>query len=276
MSKRDLDKLRQVLVLVLSVPVKPGATHRLRLDAVFEARLSEAIVLSRYLEEAYERGVQLARGLIDTKNLGLGKLYSEAIIDAFDFTGRRPLPGLFYSALMLSVVAGYSSETGRGVVAEANRLVRLVPYGNDVEDSIALIEGLEGVGASDHLLTLDRQGVGKSSVRLHALSIGDIAERLSSMDMGFLYNLRGFNVLRENSSLVASSNTLVEALLRAYYNLGVRIGVFDKIDVGESLMKYFMGLDRGEYKKRYDNDHLLGAVLFSIGLVHLEKSLPLP
>lgn len=276
MSDRDLDKLKQALMLTLSVPVKPGAVHRLRLDALFEARLSEAVVLSRYIEEAYERGVQLAKGSIDTRSLGLGKLYSQAVIDAFDFVGKRPLPGLFYSSIMLSIVAGYSSETEKDVITEANKLVRLVPYGSDVEDTLALIEGLEGIGASDHLLALDQQGISKRSIRLHALSIGDIAEKLSSMDKGFLYNLRGFSLLRETTNIALSSNNLVEAILRAYYHLGVKIGVFREINEGASLMRYFMELDRGEYKKRYENDQLLGAVVFSVGLVHLKKSLPLP
>ncbi|NOZ31360.1 MAG: hypothetical protein GXO68_05385 [Crenarchaeota archaeon] len=276
MSDRDLDKLKQALMLTLSVPVKPGAVHRLRLDALFEARLSEAVVLTRYMEEAYEKGVQLAKGSVDTKSLGLGKLYSQAVIDAFDFVGKRPLPGLFYSGIMLSVVAGYSSETGKDVITEANKLVRLVPYGSDVEDTLALIEGLEGVGASDHLLALDQQGISKRSVRLHALSIGDVAEKLSSIDKGFLYNLRGYGLLKETANSLLTCSNLVEAILRAYYYLGVKMEIFKRINEGTSLMRYFMELDRGEYKKRYDNDQLLGAVLFVAGLVHLRKSLPLP
>ncbi|MMZ70141.1 hypothetical protein D1872_331200 [compost metagenome] len=52
--------------------------------------------------------------------------------------------------------------------------------------------------------------------------------------------------------------------------------MFEKLSEGASLMRYFMQLDRGEYKKKYDNDRLLGAVLFSVGLVHIAKGLPLP
>lgn len=275
MSDRVLDKLGQALLVTISTPFKPGATHRLRFDAVFEARLSEAVVLFKYMGEAYERGAQLARGDVDAKGLGLGRLYSRALMDAFNFTGKRPLPGLFYSGIMLSVVAGYS-ESGGDVVADSNKLVRLVPYGSSVEDAVALIEGLEGVGASDHLLALDRGGVTKSSVRLHALSIGDLAEKLSVTDKGFLYNLKGYNVLREASGVAASSSSIAEAVLRVYHRLGVEAGLFKALPPGESLMKYLMDLDRGEYKGSYANDHMLGAVYFSVGLAHLKKDLPLP
>ena len=275
MASRDLDRLRQALLLVLSTPAKPGATHRLRLDTIFETRISEIVVLFNYMEQAYEKGRQLGMGDIDAKSLGIGKQFSEALRDSFDFTGRKPLPGIVYSAILASVAAGYSSVTGKDIIVEAGRLARIVPYSSDVEDAVGLLEGLESIGLSDYILHLDKAGITKRSIRLNSLSVGDIAERLFDIDTGFAFNVRHFSILKHACSEVSRSVNLLEASIRAFYIMGLERGVFGKI-AHDKILEYFIKLDKKDYKNSYDNDKLLGGAYLTVALVHLRKPLPLP
>ncbi len=273
-GERRIDRLRELLLLVLSAPVKAGAVHRLRLDPEFEARLSEATILFKYLEEAFNKGRNLAKGILDAKSLGLGSLFSSALKDAFDFTEKKPLPGLSFASLSLALIAGYASITGRDVISEMRRLVRLTLYSNPSDETIAMVEGLEAIGGSDYLLALERNDITKRSIRLNALTIGDIAEKLQSIDSGFLYNIKGIGVIREISSSTSLSKNIIEAIIKAYYLLGVRNSIFAPVE-NQRIIDYMISLEK-KGKAIEKGNRLLGGVYLSIGLIHVEKPLPLP
>lgn len=275
MPQRDLDRLRQALLIVLSTPVKPGATHRLRLDALFETRLSESVILFNYIEQAFEKGIKLGRGDIDTKGLGLGRMIADALRDTFDFTGRKPVPGIIYSAIAIAIATGYSSVSGKSVVYEANRLSRILPYSTGVSDAIDFVEGLEGVGVSDYLLNLDRKGITRHSIRLNSLSLGDLAEILYELDAGFAFNARHFTSIKNAYNEALSANNILEASLRAFYKIGLDRGLFESV-LKDGILEYFIKLDKGMLGKSQDNDRLLGCTYAGVALAYMEKPLPLP
>ncbi len=273
---RDLERLYQSLLMTLSAPVKPGAVHRLRVDPVFERRLSQAVVLSKWMSEAYERGRMLARGRVDSKSLGLGKLVGEALRDSFEFTESRPIPGLVAAAITLSVVAGYASVSGRRVPEEARRLSRLLMYGSSYADSEALVGGLEAVGASDYLLRLEEAGLSRRLIRLEGRSLGDVFEALSGLDSGFLFNARGVDSILEGYSRALQASNIVEAVIVLFYYYGRARGVFKDLRAGARIIDYFVRLEKGRMFQGYQNDVLLGGVLWSLSLAHLDRGLALP
>jgi hypothetical protein len=275
LETRILDKLKELLVVLISAPVKPGAVHRLRLDPSFEARLAEVVVIFKYVEEAFRKGRELAQGSLDSRSLGLGGLFARALRDSFEFTGRRPLIGLVYASLSTSIAAGYSSITGRSIVEEARRIVRTVLYGNEPGDTISLIEGLEAVGASDYLLELERHDITKRSVSLNMLSIGDLAEKLQGVDCGFLYNIRGISKIKELYSTILKASNLVEAIIKAYYIIGTEHGMFERNVPDKKLFAYMVRLEK-ENRFSDEGNSLLGGVFIPVAFRHLESSFPLP
>ncbi len=273
--ERTLDKLKELMVIVISTPVKAGAIHRLKIDPSFESRLAEAVVTFKYIEEAFERGRGLAKGSLDSHTLGLGTLFGRAVRDAFEFTGRKPLVGLVYASLSLAVVAGYADVTGRGVLEEAGRIVRTVLYGNEPEDTVALVEGLEAVGASDYLLKLEKSNITKRSVRLNMLPIGDLAEKLQEVDEGFSYNIRGITRIRDLYSGLHNVRNLAEAIIKTYYRLGVARGLFTKNIPEDKIFGYMVKVEK-EGKLGEEGNRLLGGVYLPVGFRHLEAGLALP
>ncbi|MEB3787187.1 MAG: hypothetical protein GSR78_00360 [Desulfurococcales archaeon] len=270
---RAIDRIRAALFIVVSTPLKPGALHRLVADTMFEVRLAEAAVTARYIGEAFERGSLLGRGKIDYRRLGLGRLFGDALRDLLDFTGERPIPGLVYSSLIAGVVAGYSSEAGGRPSEVAKKLSAHAVYGSDPEDAVALVEGLEAIGASDLVWALENEGLTKRAIRLQSYTIGDVTERLSARDTGFLFNATGYRLLQAALREALASSSMVEATARAFYRLGVETGRIPEMPAGTSLARYLYELDK-KRRDRESNNPLLGGTLLAVAIASVEKGLP--
>ncbi len=268
---RVLDRLRLALLMVVSAPVKPGTVHRLRLDPDYEVRLAEVTVVSRYLDEAYERGRMLAAGRVDARSLGLGRLFSQAVRDVFEFTEEKPLAGLAFAALGASVVVGYSSETGREVADEFKRLARLLVYGTGSEDTLAFLDGLEAIGYADALLELDKAGISRRLISLEDLPLGEVLEKIQSVDTGFAFNLRGYNTLLVAWRRARQSKSLVELVLRAFYELGVDSGIIPEAR-GNSISSHLASLDKRLEKG--STDKLLGGTAWIALMENAFRGLP--
>jgi len=270
---RDIDRLRASLLIVVSAPLKPGAIHRLVGDPRFEVRLAEAAALFKFLDEAVERGVQLGKGKIDYRRLGLGRLFGDAARDVLDFTGERPIPGLAYALLVSGIVYGYSSATGIRASEAARRLSTQAVYGSTPEDAIALVEGLEAIGASDLVWALENEGLSKRAIRLHSYTLGDVTEKIAGQDTGFLFNASGFRILQAALREALESASMVEATARAFYRLGVETGRIPEMPKGASLGRFLYELDK-KIREKGKNNGLLGGTLFSTALASVEKGLP--
>jgi len=270
---RDIDRLRASLLIVLSAPLKPGALHRLVADPRFEVKLAEAAALYKFIDEAVGKGTQLGRGKLEYKGLGLGRLFGEAARDLLDFTGEKPLPGLVYAALVSGLVYGYSAATGSKPSEAARKLSKHAVYGSSPEDAVEFVEGLEAIGASDLVWALENEGYTKRSIRLNSYSIGDITEKLGSMDTGFLFNLVGYRVLQEAIREALASKSMVEATARAFYRLGVETGRIPEAPKGVSLGKYLYNLDK-KIREKSTNNPLLGGTLLAVVVASVERGLP--
>ncbi len=273
MDSRALDRARLALTMVISAPVKPGTVHRLVMDPVYEVRVAESIVLMRYLDEAFDRGAQLARGSIDARSLRLGQLFSKAVRDMFDFTEERPLAGLAFASLAASVVAGYASVTGRDTMEEFRRLARLAAYASSGEDTLEFISGLEAIGFSDALLELERKGYTRRRISLEDLPIGEILEELSHIDTGFWFNIRRAQSVIDIWKRVRGSTSIVELVVRTFYNLGVEVGALPRVDEEKaSLLQSLAGLDRR--LERGATDSLLGGTALIAIMHNVAEGLP--
>ena len=218
MSEKILPIL-EAYSLTLSAPIKPGALHRLIASPEYEIRLVEMVSVVPSLEEAYRRGEALARGSIDARMLGLGALTGKALLSAFEKTEVRPLSGLIASMVAASAALGYYRGLGKISPPEALRRIAKYLYSSPPEDSIALIRGLEAVTERDLILLLDRSGITPNRIELEGIRLGDIYEILSTLDKGFLVNLRGVNTIFELRSEIVNSSNIVEGIVRAYIRL---------------------------------------------------------
>ncbi len=251
--------------------MKPGTVHRLVRDKSYEVRLAEVIVASRYLEEAYSRGRRLAEGRLDARGVKLGHLFSQAVRDVFDFTGERPVAGLIFSGLVSTLVAGYSTVTGRDPLEEFRRLSRTLAYQTGGDDTVEFMEGLESVGYSDAILKLDAQGVTKRHVSLEDTPLGEVLEKINDVDTGFSFNLRGSTLIMEVWRNVKSSRSLVELVLRSFYELGVRTGRLPEAR-GNSIFRHLLSLE--SKIERGATDSLLGGTAYIAVLGNVTRGLP--
>ncbi len=251
--------------------MKPGTVHRLVKDKSYEVRLAEVIVASRYLEEAYSRGRRLAEGRLDARGVRLGSLFAQAVRDVFDFTGERPVAGLIFAGLASTLVAGYSSATGRDPLEDYRRLSRTLAYQTGGEDTVEFIEGLESVGYSEAVLRLDAHGLTKRHVSLEDTPLGEVLEKINDVDTGFSFNLRGSQLIMGVWRSVRSSKSLVELVLRSFYELGVRTGRLPEAR-GNSIFRHLLSLE-GRIE-RGATDALLGGTAYLAVLGNVTRGLP--
>ncbi|MCE4611748.1 MAG: hypothetical protein F7B17_07260 [Desulfurococcales archaeon] len=223
----EAHRLARVLLVFISSPVKPGATHRLEPTREFEARLVEALTLSKYMEEAWEKGRMLASGRIDARGVELGKLISESMVRSLEASGLEPLAGLHATAILLSAASGYlrGGELSSGLPKALTPLL----YRGGPEAAENLLEALDSAGLRELVWRLEERGITRSSVRFHSLALGDVFEALSHVDSGFWLNARTYSRVLEISSRLEGSQNLVEASVRAYLEvlkaMGVEVGV---------------------------------------------------
>jgi len=269
---RALDRIRLALHMVVDAPVKPGTVHRLMRDPEYEVRLAELVVVARHVEGAFERGRQLAEGRLDARGLGLGQLFASAVRDVFEFTEEKPLAGLVFAALAASAVAGYASVTGRDPLEEYRRLSRVVAYATGANDSLSLVEALEAVGYSEAVLALEDAGLTKRSISLEDTPLGEVTEKLLPVDTGFALNLRGVQLLDPIWRSVRSSQSLVELVLRSFYELGVARGLIPGAPRGKSIASHLASLEKA--LERGSTSPLLGGTAWITVLENYPRGLP--
>ncbi|MEB3861029.1 MAG: hypothetical protein GSR84_02270 [Desulfurococcales archaeon] len=187
----EVARLAKLLLLTLSVPIKPGAIHRLRLDDTFEQALEEAVHIISHAEEAYKRGVELRRGDRSLHNLGLGRIIQSSLVKVFEDLEKRPLLGLHVAVHTSALLLGYD-DGHRSLLDRVKTLYRIGP-----DDVVAIIDGMEASSLGDEVRFLDSRGITRRSVALQGTSLGDFYEVMSTLDTGFLLNLKGVRTLKE-------------------------------------------------------------------------------
>ena len=259
----DVGRLRILLALTVSTPIKPGAVHRLLDNPLFEKRLVEAIIVSEVMEDAYARGREVALGDRPAQALGLGGLIAQAYRRSFEVVDVRPLTGLSAAAVSMAAIAGYLDGIGKGLREGLRQGVLTLLYSGGGRDSIEFIEGLEAVGDSDALLHLEREGLSKRVVSLEDIPLGDVFEKLSSFDLGFLVNLRGYQSIMDLARRAERAKSLAAAILASYLTLLEREGV--RLEKPLTVRRLAQ-LDR-ELRERGGRDRLLGAVFAATSIV---------
>ncbi len=261
---RAAERLSRAMLVFLSSPVKPGATHRLMPSREFEARLVEAQVLALYMAEAYERGRRLASGGLDARGVELGRLLKNSMVEAYEASGLQPLEGLHAAAIVVSAAAGYLGG-GEHLASKLPSALSVLLYRSGPEASEDLLEGLESVGSRELVWRLSEEGISRSSVRFHSLALGDVFEKLSSVDSGFWLNMRQYHRVLKAASGLQGSKTVAEAAVKAYLALASEAGV--KVSGG---IKELIEADRALRRKGFPGDRLLGAAL-AASLIALER-----
>jgi hypothetical protein len=266
----------EAYLITLSTPIKPGAVHRLSLSTEFEVRLAEAAAVLHAFETSYQRGKELARGDRDARSLSLGKVIGSALIRAFEHTEVRPLTGVITSLIIASASYGYFQHVSSRTTAE-DSLRRIVSalYSSTPEDTLHFIEGLEGVGDSDLLLILDREGYTRRKIEMNSLSLGYVFEVLAKEDTGFYANYRFLNNILDVTSQIKGSPNLLKGVLSAYMNLlSKKLG-------GPSLpstlsLRQLKELDDRLSSDRGTYNRLLGVIALGVALVLFEEPPNLP
>ncbi len=259
----DAARLRVLLALTVSTPIKPGAIHRLVESPVFEKRLVEALTVSEVLGDAYSRGREVALGDRSAQALGLGGLIAQAYRRSFEVADVRPLTGLAAAAVSMAAIAGYLGGLGRGLREGLRHGVLTLLYSGGARDSIDFIDGLEAVGDSDALVHLERQGLSKRVVRLEDVPLGDVFEKLSGLDKGFLVNLRGYQEIAGLARQAERAKSVAAAILSSYVALLEREGV--RIERPLTARRLAL-LDKG-LREGGGGDRLLGAVFAATTIV---------
>ena len=267
---------RLAYLLTLSTPIKPGALHRLISSPEFEARLAEYTAVEPYISEAYERGRKLARGDLDARSLGLGRLIGDAFRRSFEYIERRPLTGLIAGVLVSAAVIGYSQASKPRISStdSAKRIARIL-YTPAGRDSAYFARSLEAVGDSDLVQALDGAGLTPSRIELNDTGLGELFEILSSVDAGFSYTIRGVSrILKVYSTISKASNTLagiIKAyleLLLEYYNV--------KLESRNVTSKTMIELDRRLRARGVRGERILGLIASGLSLSLAETPISLP
>jgi len=262
----------EAYALTLSVPVKPGAIHRLVVSPEFEIRLIEMLSVEPLLAEAYKRGQQLAKGAIDAKSLGIGSLTGKAIIRAYERTETKPIVGIIASLVPVSVAYGYYEALGRVSPMESlRRIVTSAMYGSPPEEAVSVLDSLEAVSESELVLGLDADGITRSKLERGDISLGDMYEALSRLDLGFSINLRGMQLLSDLRSDIVNASNTVQGILKAYLKLLSRVS---GIKPSPESLRALLEADRRIGDRRYNR--ILGPVAAATALALFSEPLSLP
>lgn len=262
----NVDELRTALVITLSTPVKPGTVHRFLESAEFEKRLAEAIIVMDSIPKAFERGLDVAKGRISSRSIGLGSLLSSLYKKILEHIDVKPLYGLDASALVVSAVAGYLSGQGRKIREGLRQALMTVLYRSPGEDTVAFIEGLEATGASDMINRLESEGITKRVVRLEDIPLGDVFEKLESTDPSFSLNVRSYSKILDIAKVAARGKTLTAVALLAYLEVLARAGYkMQSVNI-----KRLVDVDR-EIRRKTRLDGLLGVSYAATVLVLDER-----
>jgi len=268
---RETLHLKALIFITLSVPFKPGTVNRLTLDHEFELRLLEAIPLAELVDKAYLRGRELAEGRITAQNLGLGGLVAQALRSSMQLTGLRPLVGLAVATLTLSTLKGVSDAQGRGLKGSLRQSLLYTLYRSSPDDSIKLVEGMESVGASRILSYLEGRGVTRSRISLEGLTLGHLFELLSSVDTGFMLNLRDLDLILELSRRAGGEKNVVMGVFRAYVDLASNRKILDTWGFELRSLHELLKLDRSLRSRRDELDSLIGGVYIVATLASLDR-----
>ncbi len=270
-----VEPVRLAYLLTLSAPIKPGAVHRLVPDPLFEARLAEFVAIEKILDAAHERGEDLARGKIDARSMGIGRLIGEALRRSFEATELRPLTGLVAASIVVSAVLGYSSASRRLKPEDSARRIVSALYSSPGGDAAQFVSALEAVGDSELVLELDKRGLTPRRLELNDTSIGEVFEAASNVDLGFLFNVRGLPRLLDIVSKVRRAPNTLAGIVASYLALLRERGLAELR--GKPDVRALRAIDeRIRRSQGYVGDRLLGAVAAAAAIVLSESPLLLP
>ncbi|MCS7107168.1 MAG: hypothetical protein NZ902_03585 [Acidilobaceae archaeon] len=261
---RGVLPLKASLLLTLSAPIKPGATSRL--SATFERRLLEATAVLEEMERAYAKGREISEGRSSLQSFSIGAALQSAMNEVSRITGEKPMIGLLVSSLTLSSLKGLSDGASKPFRASLRAGVSSLLYRGNVEDTLKLLEALEVSGEGEVGELLERRGITKASVRVNALSPGNVYEVLGELETGFWLNLRDLDRLLELSRSIEGERSLVSAVQRAYLSLLEERGVAVRGKDVRELLKLDSALrEQGGF------DRLLGAVFLGTAIAAVDK-----
>jgi hypothetical protein len=249
----DVSGLRTALAITISTPVKPGSVHRFLESAEFEKRLAEAILIMDFIPKVYEKGADVARGKISSRAVGLGSQLSTLYRKILEYVDVKPLYGLSAAAVVVSAVSGYLAEQGKRLREGLRQALTALLYRSPGDDTAAFIEGLEATGASDLVNRLEAEGLTKRVIRLEDIPLGDVFERLESVDPSFSLNVRSYTKVLDLARVAARGKSLAAAALLAYLEALGKVGY----KLQASSFKKLIEADR-EIRRKTRLDGLLG------------------
>ncbi len=262
-----LSDVKRLLLLTLSVPVKPGSIHRLMVDLDFERRLLELVEVEPYLEEASRRGQMLGQGKITAQELGIGGIISRALRAASEGSEETPLVGLWSAAVSVAAMDGYVAASNMRVHDSLRVLMLRTLYASPPDDGVELLEGISDVGDSDLISHVSSRNVTENYVRSNKLTLGDLFEVLSEVDKGFALNLKGYEWLLELTRKYEASRSLLGGLVKVYLTVASQISGDPELTSASGRQELdlanLMRLDRRLSGSREGLNRSLGAVFLS-------------
>ncbi|MCX8195563.1 MAG: hypothetical protein N3F67_00535 [Acidilobaceae archaeon] len=259
---RELLPIKASLFLSLSA-FKPGATSRL--SPAFERRLLEAAVMLEEAERAYLRGREVSEGRSSLQAFSLGSMLYSASSEVTRATGERPTLGLLAASLTLSFLKGLADGSGKPLRASLRALLSTALYRANVEESLRLLDAVEASGDGELNALLERRGISRGSVRVNALSPGQIYEALGELESGFWLNLRDLERLLSLARVAEGERGMAAGAQRAYMALLAERGIICKEEPREMLK-----LDQA-LREKGGFDRLVGAAFLALSLAALER-----
>ncbi|MCE4604851.1 MAG: hypothetical protein F7B20_07825 [Aeropyrum sp.] len=265
------EKLGLALLTFISSPAKPGAPHRLLASRDFESALTEAYVVAVNMREAYKLGVQLAQGSRDAKSIGLGRLISASIMQAFDYTGNQPTPGLHAGMLTLALLAGVSEKESRRPSSSLGVLARRILYHTSPSDAAALLDALEATGSGIYVEMLERENIRRTTILAYGTTLGEVFEVLQDLDLGFSANIKGYTRILHVSKEASKAKNLVSASLLAYLHV---LREYAGVDAGEPSVKELLKLDSKLRREGFNWRRYVPLAAMGLSLAYLETPIP--
>ncbi len=108
--------------LSLYASIKPGALHRLRLDKRIEYMLSNTLSTIDYIIEAIDYGEKVRKGEYAAINIGLGRLLSRSLREAYRWVPRNVYPSYIVPEIIYSLALSHSNI--ESVIRDSGKLIR--------------------------------------------------------------------------------------------------------------------------------------------------------
>ncbi|ADI31197.1 hypothetical protein [Staphylothermus hellenicus] len=167
--------------------IKPGAIHRLRLDKRIEYYVSNTIAAINHIIDAIEYGEKIRRGDLAATSLGLGRLLSKGLREAYRWLPNNVYPSFIVPQIIYSLAISHSDIDS--IIKDHGKLVRsldLFISTTSWKEIKYFIDALKGVHREDMYEHLSSAGISHIAGIGEGVSFRDVFRVLGSKWYAFI------------------------------------------------------------------------------------------